>query len=137
MGRAPDMHEHDQLTDVQYRRMHGYNHGGCGTSSHYHNGEIHQHTPNSIAYKSYGRPRSDADWDVPVRLVVEERNGVVVKLTILPRESDAGYFGGGSRVIDGDTFFDNKEGMWEGIADYLAANQVYGSDDRFFLHWEG
>ena len=38
--------------------------------------------------------------------------------------------------MDGDSAYDDKEGMWDGIADYLSANQVSGSDDRFFLHWE-
>ena len=130
---APDMHGHTQLTEDQYKRMHGGR-----QPAYFHNGEPHQHKSGFQPERrlNYGRPLANATWDVPVRLLVEERNGEIVKLTVMPKESFAGYFGPHSTVIEGATVFDGKEGMWDGIADYLAANQVYGSDDRYFLHWE-
>ncbi len=130
-----DMHTHERLTAAQYRRMHGV--VQLNGDAYYHNAEPHQHRSSPVEQvKSYGRPIANAEWDVPVRLIAEERNGEIVKLTIMPKESFAGYFGRESQVMDGDSAYDDKEGMWDGIADYLSANKVYGSDDRFFLHWE-
>ena len=131
---APDMHGHTALTEDQYTRMHGGR-----QPAYFHNGEPHQHKPmrpQPVERLNYGRPLANATWDVPVNLVAEERNGVIVKLTIQPKEGYAGYFGRPSALIDGDSAYDDKEGMWDGIADYLDANKVHGSGDRFFVHWE-
>ena len=139
MNQRPDMHEHQRLTTHQYRRMHGYLSPLANSqfnSDRYHNGEVHQHDE-FTSYKTYGPPLSNADWSIPVRLVAEERNGKIVKLTILPMEGDAGYFGPESQVIDGTTSYEDLPEMWDALGEYLAENQVWGSDDRHFLHWEG
>lgn len=130
------LHVHQYPSTAQYHIEHGKRRETDGQRA-YHNGFPHEHPRSTdVVVVSYGRPLySEASWNIPVRLTAHESGGVVTRLTVQPLESDAGYFGQVTAVIDGHSCL-SKDGLHLALAEYLSKNQVWG-EDRYFLHWEG